>query len=86
MASTSTTAARGQKSIDKAVLSRIQHLDVTADITGRSQRSVAYGGYCEVFKGCVRRVGEGQKDVAIKRLRFHTDEEKVLKAGSSLLS
>ena len=80
MASSSAAGARGQKSIDKAILSRIQHLDVTRNITDRSQATIAHGGYSEVFSGCLRRVGNDQVDVAIKRLRFHTGEKKVLKA------
>ena len=86
--SSSAASAREQgdsKTIDQNVLSRIQHLDVTQHITDKSQKAVAYGGYCEVFKGCVRRVETGETDVAIKRLRFHTDEEKVLKVRPSSL-
>ena len=82
MASTSTVRARG-KTIDKAILSRIKHLDVTASLTDKSQETVAHGGYSEVFTGRLRRVGNGEVNVAIKRLRFHTGEEKVLEARPS---
>ena len=84
MASKSTARTR-RKTIDKAILSRIKHLDVTAYITYESQKAVAYGGCCEVFKGCVRRDENSEVSVAIKRLRFHTGEEKVLKARPSSL-
>ena len=67
------------KSIDQDVLSRIQHLNVTERIIDKNRKAEAYGGYSEVFRGCLRRDGNVQVDVAIKRLRFHTGE-KVLKA------
>ena len=85
MESTSAAAVRRQKGIDKAILSRIQHLDVTANLTDKSHETVGHGGYSEVFTGRLHRVGNGQVDVAIKRLRFHTGEEKVLKARPSSL-
>ena len=75
------------KSINQDVLSRIQRLNVTGRITDMSQKAVAYGGYSEVFTGSLR-TGEkmnGQVDVAVKRLRFHTGEEKVLEARPPLL-
>ena len=80
----SSTAARGPDdslSVDQEVLSRIQHLDVTKDITGRSRSAVAYGGFSEVFRGLLSRDGHRHVDVAIKRLRFHVDEAKVNKAS-----
>ena len=82
---TSVRAQGDSKNINQDVLSRIQHLDVTEHITDKSQGTVAHGGYSEVFRGCLRRVGNGQVDVAIKRLRFHTGEEKVMKARPSSL-
>ena len=69
------------RSIDQDVLSRIQHLNVTENITDRSQSAIAYGGFSEVFRGHLHRGGDVHVDVAIKRLRFHVDEEKVKKAG-----
>ena len=45
---------------------------------------MAYGGYSEVFTGHLHRV-EGKVDVAIKRLRYHVGEAKVMEAGLSLL-
>ena len=80
----STARAREQgnpRSIDQDVLSCIQHLDVTDNIVDRSQSAVAYGGFCEVFKGRLRQDGRGHLDVAIKRLLFHVDEVNVKKAG-----
>ena len=79
-------AQSDSKSIDQDVLSRIQHLNVTKHIiTDSGQKTVAHGGYSEVCRGCLLRVGNEQVDVAIKRLRFHTGEEKVMKVHSSLL-
>ena len=85
MASSSAAGAHEQgdsksKSIDQDVLARIQHLDVTEHITDRSQTTVARGSYSEVFTGLLHRVGDVQVSVAIKRLRFHTGEAKVMKA------
>ena len=82
MASSSSTGARAQghaKAIDKDVLSRIRHLDVTENITDRSRTTVAHGGFSEVFKGRLRKDGteRPEADVAIKRLRFHVNEEKI---------
>ena len=89
MASSSTAGAHkqdGSKSIDQDVLSRIRHLDVTRNITDRSQKTVAHGGYSDVFIGRLRRGEKEQVHVAIKRLRFHTGEAKVMEARPSLLS
>ena len=86
MSSPSAANVHDLKSVDQVILSRIQHLDVTKDIVHRSQSAVAYGGFSEVFKGCIRRDGCGVLGVAIKRLRFHTGEEKVMKVRPSLLS
>ena len=84
MASSSTATAREQgnsRSIDQDVLSRIQHLDVTKHIISRSQSAVAYGGFCEVFRGRLLLDEREHVDVAIKRLRFHVNETNVKKAG-----
>ena len=89
MVSSSTATAREQgnsRSIDQDVLSCIQHLDVTDNIVDRSQSAVAYGGFCEVFKGRLHRYGRKHLDVAIKRLRFHVDKAKVEKAGPLVLT
>ena len=78
----SATSVREQgdsKSISQDVLSRIRHLDVTANIINKSQETVAHGGYSEVFTGRLHRVRNNQMDVAIKRLRFHTGEKKAMK-------
>ena len=73
--------------INQDVLSRVRHLDVTQNITDRSQKTVAHGGYCEVFTASLHRIGSDQVQVqvAVKRLRFHTGETKVMEAGPSLL-
>ena len=69
------------KGIDRGILSLIQHLDITANVTYKSQSVAAYGGFSEVFRGRLRRDGHTKThiDIAIKRLRFHVDEEKVKK-------
>ena len=85
MASSSADGVRAQ-GITQGVLSRVRHLDVTQKITDRSRKTVAHGGYCEVFTGRLRRIGNDQVRVAIKRLRFHTGEAKVMEAGPTLLS
>ena len=66
---------------ERYILSRIQHLNVTDNIIDRSRSAVAYGGFCEVFRGHLRQDGCENLAVAIKRLRFHVDEEKVEKVG-----
>ena len=76
---------RANLSLDQDVLLRIRHLNVTENITDRGQTTVAYGGYSEVFRGRLYKVGDGQVDVAIKRLRFYVDEAKVKKARPSFL-
>ena len=73
------------KIINQGILSRIQHLNVTELITDKSREAVAYGGNCEVFTGNLRRGVNGQVCVAIKRLRFHTGEERALEARPSSL-
>ena len=84
MASSSAAGVRAE-GINQDVLSRVRHLDVTRNITDRSRKAVAYGGYCEIFKGCLQREND-QMLVAIKRLRFHIGATKVMEAGPSLLS
>ena len=86
MASSSAASAPSPKAINQDVFFRIQHLDVTRNIEDRSQSSVAYGGYSEVFTGRLRRVGNERVDVAIKRLRFHVGEAKAVKARTRLHS
>ena len=73
-------------SLGQDILARIQHLDLSDNITDRSRKSVAHGGYCEVYTGRLHRGKKERVHVAIKRLRFHTGEEKVMKARPSLLS
>ena len=88
MSSPTAAAAREQgdsNSIDQEILSRIQHLDLTKNITDKSRRALAYGGYSEVFKGLLHKDGHKDVDVAIKRLRFHVDETKVKKASPLML-
>ena len=70
--------------LDQDVLARIQHLDLSNNITNRSQEAVAHGGYSEVFTGLLTRDGNEPLGVAIKRLRFHVGEAKVKKASPSL--
>ena len=71
-----------RKSFEKDVLARIQHLDISKDIIDKSSTATDYGGFSEVFRGQLRRDGLGVVDIAIKRLRFHVDEEKVKKAST----
>ena len=88
MTSSSAAGAREQSDLrgtDQDILSCIQHLNVTENIIDRSRSAVAYGGFCEVFRGRLRQDGRKHLDVAIKRLRFHVDEAKVEKAGSHFL-
>ena len=87
MTSSSGTAARepsGSKRIDPNVLLRIRHLDVTRNITDKSHKTVAHGGYSDVFRGRLRKSKKERVRVAIKRLRFNTGEKKVMKARPSL--
>ena len=70
--------------IDQNVLACIQHLDLSNNIAVRTREAFAYGGYSEVFTGLLLRDGNEPSVVAVKRLRFHVDEEKVKKARPSL--
>ena len=75
---------RPANSLDQDVLAHIQHLDLSNSIIDTFRKAIAYGGDSEVFRGCLRRDESEPLDVAIKRLRFHVDEEKVKKARPSL--
>lgn len=61
--------------VDKDILSCIRFLGQSAKIMQRSKKAVGLGGYSEVFRGRCLVEGRGQVDVAIKRLRFHIDDE-----------
>lgn len=58
-------------SIDQTVLSRIHRLFVRGKIMHRSEHATGQGGFSEVFKGRFRMDGHAERDVAMKRLRFH---------------
>ena len=85
MASSSSTEQDNPRSIDQDVLARIQHLDLSDKITGMGRSAVAYGGFCEVFRGRLLLDEREYLDVAIKRLRFHVNETNVKKAGPLVL-
>ena len=73
------------RNLDGDILARIQHLDLSNNITDRSREAVAYGRYSEAFTGLLHRGENEPLRVAIERLRFHVDEEKVKKVRPLLL-
>lgn len=67
------------------VLSQLRHLQLTCRITQRSEYALGNGASSAVFRGCCKVTGRGEKDVAMKRMRFHMRDRDVKRVSSSLI-
>ena len=82
---TSVAPAKESYELDQAALSHVEHLDRSGKIVWKSAKALGYGGFSEVFKGRCMTDGQGEQNVAIKRLRFHLRNADITKVRPSEL-